>query len=318
MKEFQGKVAVITGAASGIGRALADACCAEGMKVVLADVERAALARTEEELRARGGAVLAVPTDVSVEAQVQALAREALEAFGAVHLVVNNAGVGTAGLLWEQALTDWQWVVGVNFWGVVHGIRTFVPILLRQGAEGHVVNTASVAGLLAGPGNGIYGATKFAVVALSESLHFELGLVGGHVGVSVLCPGYVRTRILESERNRPAELRGRSPALTPEQKAVAEWVRRQIDSGTPPAEIAAQVLEAVKTRRFFVLPHPEFDPLIERRTRDLLARRNPELPPPPPGLTIDLAGPGPARAAGEPGGPSTGVPDAAARGKSGA
>lgn len=290
MQELQGKVAVITGAASGIGRALADACCAEGMKVVLADVERTALARAADELRAGGADVRAVPTDVSVEAEVQALARETLAAFGAVHLVANNAGVATAGLLWEQTPADWQWVFGVNLWGVVHGIRTFVPILLRQGTEGHVVNTASIAGLLSAPGNGIYGATKFAVVSLSETLHFELAIMGGRVGVSVLCPGFVRTRILDSERNRPEAFPGRHIALTPEQEAIGAAVRRLVDTGTPPAEVAAEVLDAVKARRFFVLPHPEYDRDIERRTRDILARRNPELPPPPPGLTPEREG----------------------------
>jgi NAD(P)-dependent dehydrogenase (short-subunit alcohol dehydrogenase family) len=285
--KLQGKVAVITGAASGIGRALAERCCDEGMKVVLADVEAGALAQAEAALaargarRSRGSEIRAVVTDVAVEAEVQALAQRALEAFGAVHLVVNNAGVGAGGLLWEAPLVDWQFVMNVNLWGVVHGIRAFVPILLRQG-EGHVVNTASMAGLLVGPGNGIYAATKAAVVSLSETLHHELTLAGGRVGVSVLCPGWVRTRILESDRNRPSELQRPARPLRPEEEAAVQFVRQALETGMPPERVASEVLEAVKADRFWVLPHAEYDPFIEQRARGIVARRNPELPPPPP------------------------------------
>jgi len=206
MKDFQNKVAVITGAASGIGRALAERSARAGMKVVLADVEEDALVRTEKEMRAAGGTVLAVRTDVSKAHDVQALARKTLDAFGSVHLLCNNAGVAVATkAIWETSLEDWQWCLGVNLWGVIHGIRTFVPIMLRQDVEAHVVNTASIAGLLSLPYIAIYNATKHAVVTITESLHHELSLLSSKVKASVLCPGFIRTSIMASYRNRPVE-----------------------------------------------------------------------------------------------------------------
>ena len=203
MKEFKGKVAVVTGAASGIGRALADRSVQEGMKVVLADVEVEALAKTEAGLKSSGATVLAVPTDVSQARDVAALAQKTLEVFGAVHLLCNNAGVGTEAAIWESTLEEWEWVMGVNLWGVIHGVRAFVPHMLAQDTECHIVNTASMAGLISGPGLGAYKVTKHAVVSLSETLYHELAERGARVGVSVLCPGIVNTRIMESARNRP-------------------------------------------------------------------------------------------------------------------
>ena len=203
MKELKGKVAVITGAASGIGRALADRCVQEGMKAVLADVEVDALAKAEAGLKASGATVLAVPTDVSQARSVAALAQKTLEAFGAVHLLCNNAGVGSEAAIWESTLEEWEWVMGVNLWGVIHGVRAFVPIMLAQDTECHIVNTASMAGLISGPGLGAYKVTKHAVVSLSETLHHELAERAAKVRVSVLCPGFVNTRIMESARNRP-------------------------------------------------------------------------------------------------------------------
>ena len=178
MKELRGKVAVVTGAASGIGRALAGRFAAEGMKVVLADVEGPALAKAESELRAGGATVLAVAADVARAEAVDALAARTLEAFGGVHVLCNNAGVYASGLSWERPLADWEWVLGVNLWGVIHGVRAFVPIMLRQGSEAHIVNTASVAGLISGPFSAPYNVSKYGVVALSESLHYELALAG--------------------------------------------------------------------------------------------------------------------------------------------
>ena len=206
MREFRDKVAVITGAASGVGRAVAERCVQEGMRVVLADVEEDALARAEATMSDTGATVLAVPTDVSAASDVEALARKTLEAFGAVHLVHNNAGVGVGGRIWENTVADWEWVMGVNMWGVIHGIRVFVPLMLEQDTEGHVVNTASVAGLVSGPGLGIYKVTKHGVVTLSETLHHELVQIGAKIGVSVLSPGFIRTQIMDSDRNRPASL----------------------------------------------------------------------------------------------------------------
>jgi NAD(P)-dependent dehydrogenase (short-subunit alcohol dehydrogenase family) len=228
------------------------------MRVVLADVESGALDQAAERLRATGAEVEAVICDVAQVAQVAALAQRTLERFGAVHVVCNNAGVadtsGTA--TWEASLADWQWVVGVNLWGVIHGVQTFVPLLLQQ-EEGHVVNTASVAGLTIGR-LGSYSVTKHAVVALSEALAGELAAIGARVGVSVLCPGLVRTRILDAARNRPADAEPRptsEPNPVPGQ--ALDSLRQRMPSGTPPAEIAASVIEAIHTNRLYVLPHPE-------------------------------------------------------------
>jgi len=252
---FTGRVAVITGAASGIGFGLAERFAAEGMKLVLADIEERALAAAAERLRAPGRELIAVRCDVSQPEEVERLAEQAMNAFDAVHVVCNNAGVAdTSGAaVWEASLEDWQWVMGVNLWGVVHGVRTFVPILLRQ-EEGYVVNTASVAGLVPGA-LGSYSVTKHAVVALSESLRSELAAVNAHVGVSVLCPSAVATRIMEADRNRPSGPRGALPTnSSPTQ--ILERLRRIIATSTPPSEIAASVVEAMRAGRFYVLPHP--------------------------------------------------------------
>src|SRR5262249_18260593 len=196
MKEFKDKVAVITGAASGIGRAMADRCVQEGMKAVLADVELDRLTKTEASMKASGATVLAVRTDVSQARDVEALAQKTLEVFGAVHLLCNNAGVGTEAAIWESTLAEWEWVLGVNLWGVIHGVRVFVPLMLAQDTECHIVNTASMAGLISGPGLGAYKVAKHAVVTLSETLYHELAEHGANVKVSVLCPGIVNTRIM--------------------------------------------------------------------------------------------------------------------------
>ena len=205
MRELRDKVAVVTGAASGIGRAMVDRFAAEGMRVVLADVEAPALEQAAEEVAARGARVLAVPTDVSNAEAVEILAARTLETFGAVHLLCNNAGVVSAAPFWELPLADWAWVLGVNLWGVIHGCRTFVPRMLAQAGEAHVVNTASMAGLVSSPFNAIYNVAKHGVVTLSETLYFDLLLREAPIGVSVLCPGFVATRIIDADRNRPAD-----------------------------------------------------------------------------------------------------------------
>ena len=196
MQAFNDKVAVITGAASGIGRAIAERCVQEGMKVVLADVEVEALTQTEADMKTAGATVLAVLTDVAQAADVEALAHKTLDAFGAVHLLCNNAGVGAGTSIWESPIADWEWVMGVNLWGVIHGVRVFVPIMLAQDTACHIVNTASMAGLVSGSGLGVYRVTKHGVVTLSETLYHELVQRGAKVKVSVLCPGYVNTRIM--------------------------------------------------------------------------------------------------------------------------
>jgi NAD(P)-dependent dehydrogenase (short-subunit alcohol dehydrogenase family) len=278
MKTFRNRVAVVTGAASGIGLAMAKRFGAEGMNVVLADVEESALDRAEAEVRALGAATLAVRTDVAQASDVEALAKRTLERFGAVHLVCNNAGVGGDGALaWEQTLESWKWVIDVNLWGVIHGIRTFMPILLRQGDEGHVVNTASMAGHLSLPFSAPYHATKFAVVTMTESLHYELRLTGSKVGASVLCPGFVRTRIMDSERNRPADLR--TPARAPSEAELA-WrsaYEELVSAGLAPERVADLVFDAVRGGRFYVFPHPELLEAVRSRMETILAQRNPEI-----------------------------------------
>jgi NAD(P)-dependent dehydrogenase (short-subunit alcohol dehydrogenase family) len=280
MRELRGKVAVVTGAASGIGRAMAERFAREGMKLVLADVQPGPLAEAREAI-ARGGAeAIAVPTDVSKGEQVEALAKRAFETYGAAHVLCNNAGVGSGGLTWEMPLADWEWVVGVNQWSVVHGIRAFIPRMIAQG-EGHVVNTASVAGLVAPPGMAAYCATKHAVVAISECLHHDLAITGNgsKVHVSVLCPGWVKTNIADSDRYRPASSPRRPGERTPQEQMMEQMMRGAIAGGIPPEEVAAQVLQAIVDQRFWILTHPKMKKAIEKRTRGIIDGTVPEFDP---------------------------------------
>ena len=272
MKDVSGKVAVVTGGASGIGRAMAEAFASAGMKLVLADQDDARVAETARELAARGAQVIAVRTDVSSPADVDALARRAIDAFGAVHVVCNNAGVAYGGLpTWESTVEDWRWVVGVNLMGVVHGVRTFTPILLEQG-EGHIVNTASIAGLITISGNALYAVTKHAVVALSETLFNELAGCG--VRVSVLCPGFVHTPLIEtSERNAPEAVRRQHPDLF--ESADSRQMQAVLASAMAPAKVGEAVLSAIRAERFWILPSPEHAPAIRHRCDNLLAERDP-------------------------------------------
>ncbi len=277
MKEFQGKVAVVTGAASGIGRALAGRCTQEGMKVVLADIEEQALMQASQELKAAGASVLSVQTDVSKAGDVEVLAQKAFETHGAVHLLFNNAGVGAGTIIWEGTLADWEWTMGVNLWGVIHGIRAFVPRMLEQDTEGHIVNTASMAGLTSGPGLGIYKVTKYGVVTLSETLYHELALRGAKVKASVLCPGFVNTRIMDSVRNRPARLQN-DPAeeqLGPENEAMIQFMRQVVEAGMPPHQVADMVFKAIRDETFYILTHPEWKEAVRVRMEDILQERNP-------------------------------------------
>jgi NAD(P)-dependent dehydrogenase (short-subunit alcohol dehydrogenase family) len=280
MDDFSGKVAVVTGAASGIGLALAQRFAGEGMRVVLADVERDALDGAAAKLAAEHGAdtVLAVPTDVRDEAAVDALAAATFERFGTAHIVCNNAGVGVGGLTWTIPADRWRWIVDVNLMGVAHGIRAFVPRMIEQG-EGHVVNTASAAGILTGPGMAPYFATKHAVVALSESLYFDLQLTGGQVGVSVLCPEWVRTRIAESERNRPDDVSEMAalPGAPEGESMMRDFVESLVQGGKNPDDIAAMVVDAVRSGRFWILTHDTTLQFAKRRWDALASDGQPVL-----------------------------------------
>jgi NAD(P)-dependent dehydrogenase (short-subunit alcohol dehydrogenase family) len=275
------KVAVVTGAASGIGFALAEKWLTEGMKVVLADIEEDALEAAADRLRERGN-VIAVPTDVSLAESVEELRQQA-ESFGQVQIVCNNAGVAglAGGAGWEKPLSEWQWVVGVNLWGVILGMRAFLPGMVERD-EGHMVNTASVAGLLPLPFASHYSATKHAVVGLSLSIHQELAMMGSHVHVSVLCPGWVRTRIGDSARNWLDRLGSAPEVETNETSQMYEsLVRSLIEGGMDPAEVAHQVYGAVQEERFWVLPNAEgVGPAIKDVAASAVDGRSPPIVPP--------------------------------------
>jgi len=253
---------------------MAERFASEGMKVVLADVEEEALKVAEAEFREKGVDVLGVVTNVAKAEDVEKLAQEALNAFGKVHVVCNNAGVaGAWGPAWENTLDDWEWIMGVNLWGVIHGIRTFLPIMLEQKEEGHIVNTASLAGLMRGAG--IYGVTKQGVVALSESIYNDLKMADAKIGVSVLCPGWVNTKIADADRNRPEEL-SRSNPLAPEAESAAlDMVKSLLKSGLDPADIADQVFTAIKDDQLYIITHPDMDFLFKERFDNIVNRRNP-------------------------------------------
>jgi NAD(P)-dependent dehydrogenase (short-subunit alcohol dehydrogenase family) len=248
------------------------------MKVVLADVEQEALGKAAAEMKASGASVMAVPADVSNGEDVEALARKTLDAFGAVHVLCNNAGVAVGGLCWERTAADWEWGLGVNLWGVIHGIRVFVPIMLAQGTEGHVVNTASMAGLISLPVMSVYSVAKYGIVALSEALHHELALSGAKLKVSVLCPGWVNTQLMDSERNRPAELLNeQEPGPTVE--AFKETVRGLLVAGLTPEAVADHVFNAIRDERFYILTHPDMKEAIRTRMETILEERNPTFDP---------------------------------------
>lgn len=276
MKNFEDRVAVVTGGASGIGRGMAERFGAEGMKIVLADIEQGALDRAVEELRSKGVRAAGVVCDVASAEQVGELARRSVEAFGGVHIICNNAGVASDPVpSWEQTEKDWQWVLNVNLMGVIHGIRAFVPIMLAQGDEGHVVNTASLAGLLAMPQAAPYHASKFAVVGISESLYLEFLAIQSRLRVSVLCPAWVRTNIMESSRNRPADL---SNGFERQESAWAQAYKKRIHvEGLTTEYVSQRVFEAVRDEQLYILTHPEFMDAIRWRMENILAERNPTL-----------------------------------------
>jgi NAD(P)-dependent dehydrogenase (short-subunit alcohol dehydrogenase family) len=277
VKNFRDRVAVVTGAASGIGLALAERFAAEGMKVVMADIETAALAQAAEGLRRKTPAVLATRVDVSRHDDVERLARETYAAFGAAHVLCNNAGVAVIGAAHEHTLADWEWVINVNLWGVIHGVRAFLPRMLAGGDEGHIVNTASMAGLTTAPFMSVYDVTKHGVVALSESMYKELTVTGAPIGVSVVCPGLIDTNIMRSSRNRPEELAEEGKA-GPMAQAFGQSLADRLAGGYPPSEVAEQVLQGIREGRFYIVPaQPEVKANIAIRAQDLLELRNPTL-----------------------------------------
>jgi NAD(P)-dependent dehydrogenase (short-subunit alcohol dehydrogenase family) len=275
MQEFSGRVAVVTGAASGIGRGLALHCAQEGMRVVVADVNAQALAQVEAELKSSGTPVLAVETDVSKARDVEVLAEQTVETFGAVHLLFNNAGVGRLTRIWEAPLAEWEWVLGVNLWGVIHGVHYFVPVMLRQEDETHIINTASIAGIATGPGLGVYRVTKHGVVALSEVLYHELAQETDRIKVSVLCPGFVNTPIFDTfAKLRPQSLSAASPQH-PNDVQLEARMRAAALAGLAPERVAVEVFAAIREERFYIFTHPEYEEVVQRRMEDMLSARNP-------------------------------------------
>ena len=278
-----GHTAVITGAASGFGLEACRIATARGMNVVMADVQADALERAAAEISALGGAVLAQRVDVSKAEQVEALAAATLQRFGAPHFVFNNAGVGGGGLLWEQSLKDWEWVLGVNLMGVVHGVRAFTPMMLAAAAadpawQGHIVNTASMAGLISAPNMGVYNVSKHAVVALSETLYQDLSLVSEQVQAHVLCPFFVPTGIHQSERNRPAEFKEVAGPTRSQIIAQAMSDQAVTRGKLTAAQVAQFVFDAMDEGRFYIYSHPHALASVQVRLEDIMTPRNPTSP----------------------------------------
>ncbi len=281
MTDFKGKTAVLTGAGSGFGLECARLGASLGMNLVLADVQQDALDRSAAEMQAAGAPVLAMRVDVSKAEQVEALGAATLARFGAPHFVFNNAGVGAGGLVWENSAKDWEWVLGVNLMGVVHGVRVFTPMMLEAAAKdpawrGHIVNTASMAGLVNAPNMGVYNVSKHAVVALSETLYQDLALVTDQISASVLCPFFVPTGISQSQRNRPA---GEAPPPTRSQLIGQAMTDKAVGSGkVTAAEVAQKVFDAISAGQFYIYSHPKAIGSVQTRMEDVLMARNPTDP----------------------------------------
>ena len=281
MKDFDGKTAVITGGAHGIGRAMGELFMSKGMNVVLADIEQQVLDTTVAELKASGGHCIGVITDVSKAEDVQRLADAAIAEFGAIHIACNNAGVFAGGLLWEESLADFNWQLDVNVWGVIHGIRTFVPIMAAQGDDCHIVNTASMAAVTAMPYSGIYHMTKHAVLAMSESLYHELSFHVPNVKVSVLCPEAINTGIAASERNRPSDYSGEGDIVESDARSiVSQALADSVAAGIGPEVMAQRVFDGIVAERFYLLSEEAWREAAHTRLEDIRLGRNPTFAPP--------------------------------------
>jgi NAD(P)-dependent dehydrogenase (short-subunit alcohol dehydrogenase family) len=265
MKEFTDKVAVITGASNGIGFGIADRCAQEGMKVVLGGINLENLLEAEKKLEHHGVETLCVQVDVSKCGDIEGLAKKTIDKYGKVHLLVNNAGMGAGLSIWESTWSDWEWVMGVNLWGTIYGVKVFVPIMLEQDEPCHIVNTSSIAGLLPYQPSAPYQVTKHAVVALTENLQYSLIQKETKIRASVLCPGYVKTRVMDAERNRPAELENEPVEMSREQIAVVRYLQKNVDRGISPQNVAEVLFKAIGEERLYISTHPELNPRVQER-----------------------------------------------------
>lgn len=276
MKEFKDKVAVITGGASGLGLEIARLAAKKGMKLVLADIEERALKQAQVEFAGQGVEVLAVRTNVAIAEDVEQLADKTLERFGAVHLLFNNAGVALNKTAWETSVADWEWVLGVDLWGVIHGVRVFTPIMLKQASPSHIINTASVAGMLSTQGMAAYNVAKHGVVTLSETLYHDLKRRDANIDVSVLCPAWVNTAIWDSARNRPDDLQNTVEQKGEDDIKLEESARHAIQSGRVSAPMVAEIVfAAIEANKFYILTHPKIKKWVGLRVEDILQDRQP-------------------------------------------
>ena len=293
MQGFEGKTAVITGAASGIGKGLAERCAMARMNVVLADIEEEALEKAVAEIQARQVRAIGVVSNTMIEESIQDLAERAITEFGKIHLLCNNAGVASTGgagkAVWELPDADWDWVMGVNFYGVLYGLRAFVPHMLEHGEDSHIVNTASLAAVM--PTGGTYGVSKHGVLALTEGLQTDLTNRGANINASVLCPGFVNTNIHQAERNRPEEMTIDDANAAQTDAMMTALMQDMLSKGKDPAEIADIVFDSICENRFYILPHPSWDGFVRSRVEQILARGSV--------ATMDMAGMQQRRDAGE-------------------
>ena len=284
MKEFKNKVAVVTGAASGMGRSIASHCAQEGMKIVLSDINDSALQQAEQELKSEGATVIAAVTDVSCLTDMEVLSEKTMRTFGRVDLLFNNAGVTAATSIWASNLSELEWIIRVDLWGVIYGIRVFLPVMIEQNSECHIINTASATGLTS-MGTGIYRVAKHGIVALSESLYHELREMNVRVKVSVLCPMDVKTNIFDtSVQNRPQKLQDNNTMVDlragylGKLRNRTQSARYGVEQGMLPQEVADIIFDAIRHEQFYIITHPELKPLIQMRMEDILIGRNPTVP----------------------------------------